>query len=78
VASGSLTIWAGPDQVVLHSGDYHRIPTNVPHTIQSGPEDTHALHISTRPGSPSWSPARAPPPTSSPPTPGPTWSCSWP
>jgi mannose-6-phosphate isomerase-like protein (cupin superfamily) len=50
VASGSLTIWAGPDKVVLRSGDYHLIPRHVPHTIQSGPEDTHALHISTPAG----------------------------
>src|SRR5215216_5111248 len=50
VASGSLTIWAGPDKVVLRSGDYHLIPTHVPHTIRSGPEHTHALHISTPAG----------------------------
>jgi mannose-6-phosphate isomerase-like protein (cupin superfamily) len=50
VASGSLTVWTGPDKVVLRSGDYHRIPMHVPHTIQSGPEDTHALHISTPAG----------------------------
>ena len=50
VASGSLTVWACPDKVVLRSGDYHRIPTHVPHTIRSGPEDTHALHISTPAG----------------------------
>jgi mannose-6-phosphate isomerase-like protein (cupin superfamily) len=50
VASGSLTVWAGPDKVTLRSGDYYFIPTNVPHTIQSGPEDTHALHISTPAG----------------------------
>jgi mannose-6-phosphate isomerase-like protein (cupin superfamily) len=50
VASGSLIIWAGPDKVVLRSGDYHLIPTHVPHTIRSGPEDTHALHISTPAG----------------------------
>jgi mannose-6-phosphate isomerase-like protein (cupin superfamily) len=50
VASGSLTVWAGPDKVVLRSGDYLLIPTRVPHTIQSGPEDTHALHISTPAG----------------------------
>ena len=50
VASGSLTIWAGPDKVVLRSGDYHLIPTHVPHAIQSGPEDAHALHISTPAG----------------------------
>ena len=40
-------MWAGPDKVVLRSGDYLLIPTRVPHTIQSGPEDTHALHIGT-------------------------------
>src|SRR5215218_4313416 len=50
VVSGSLTVWAGPDKVTLGSGDYYRIPTDVPHTIRSGPEDTHALHISTPAG----------------------------
>jgi mannose-6-phosphate isomerase-like protein (cupin superfamily) len=33
VASGSLTVWAGPDKTVLRSGDYYLIPTHVPHTI---------------------------------------------
>jgi mannose-6-phosphate isomerase-like protein (cupin superfamily) len=78
VVSGSLTVWAGPDKVTLGSGDYYRIPTDVPHTIRSGPEDTHALHISTRPGSPSSSPGRAGPPTSTPRTPSSTPNCSWP
>jgi quercetin dioxygenase-like cupin family protein len=50
VVSGSLTVWAGSDRTVLRSGDYHLIPTDVPHTIQAGPEDTHALHISTPAG----------------------------
>ena len=50
VASGSLTVWAGPDKTVLRSGDFCLIPTQVPHTIQAGPEDTHALHISTPAG----------------------------
>lgn len=50
VASGSLTVWAGPDKVTLRSGDYYLIPMHVPHTILAGPEDTHALHISTPAG----------------------------
>jgi mannose-6-phosphate isomerase-like protein (cupin superfamily) len=50
VVSGSLTVWAGSDTAILRSGDYHLIPTDVPHTIQAGPEDTHALHISTPAG----------------------------
>jgi uncharacterized cupin superfamily protein len=50
VVPGSLTVWAGPDKTVLRSGDYHMIPMHVPHTIRSGTEDTHALHISTPAG----------------------------
>jgi quercetin dioxygenase-like cupin family protein len=50
VASGSLTVWAGPDKTVLRSGDYYLIPTHVPHAIQAGDEEAHALHISTPAG----------------------------
>jgi quercetin dioxygenase-like cupin family protein len=50
VASGSLTVWAGPDKTVLRPGDYYHIPLHVPHAVQAGPEDTHALHISTPAG----------------------------
>jgi quercetin dioxygenase-like cupin family protein len=50
VVSGSLTVWTGSDKTILRSGDYHLIPTDVPHTIQAGPEDAHALHISTPAG----------------------------
>jgi quercetin dioxygenase-like cupin family protein len=50
VVSGSLTVWAGQDKVVLRSGDFTHIPTDVPHTVQAGSEDTHALHISTPAG----------------------------
>ena len=50
VVSGSLTVWAGQDKVVLRSGDFAHIPTDVPHTVQAGSEDTHALHISTPAG----------------------------
>ena len=50
VVSGSLTVWVGQDKVVLRAGDYFRIPTNVPHTVQAGSGDTHALHISTPAG----------------------------
>lgn len=50
VASGSMTVWAGPDKVTLRSGDYYHIPTNVPHTIRSGPEGSRALLISSPAG----------------------------
>jgi mannose-6-phosphate isomerase-like protein (cupin superfamily) len=50
VISGSLTIWAGTDQVSLRSGDYYAIPANTPHMIQSGPEGAHALNISSPAG----------------------------
>jgi quercetin dioxygenase-like cupin family protein len=50
VVSGSLTVWVGQDKVVLGAGDYLHIPTNVPHTVQAGSEDTHALNISSPAG----------------------------
>jgi Cupin domain len=50
VVSGSLTVWAGPDKVTLRSGDYYLIPMQVPHMVQAGPGDAHALHISTPAG----------------------------
>jgi mannose-6-phosphate isomerase-like protein (cupin superfamily) len=50
VVSGSLIVWAGPDKLTLRSGDYYHIPTNVPHTIRAGSEDTHALNISSPAG----------------------------
>jgi mannose-6-phosphate isomerase-like protein (cupin superfamily) len=78
VASGSLTVWAGPDKVALRSGDDHLIPTHVPTRSRPGPRTPTPSTSAPRPGSPSWSPGPAPRPTSSPPTPSPTWSCSWP
>lgn len=50
VISGSLTIWAGPDQVTLGSGDFYAIPMNTPHAIQAGPDGSHALQISSPAG----------------------------
>lgn len=50
VISGSLTVWAGPDQATLRSGDYYAIPMNTPHMIQSGPEGARALNISSPAG----------------------------
>jgi quercetin dioxygenase-like cupin family protein len=50
VVSGSLTVWAGPEKLTLRAGDYHHIPTNVPHTVEAGPEDTRALNISSPAG----------------------------
>jgi uncharacterized cupin superfamily protein len=50
VISGSLTVRVGKDKLTLRAGDYHHIPLNVPHTIQAGSEDTHALNISSPAG----------------------------
>ena len=50
VASGSLTVWAGPDKVTLRSGDYYAVPMNVPHAVRSGPDGAHALLISSPAG----------------------------
>ena len=50
VISGSMTVWAGQDQVTMGPGDYHVVPTNVPHMVRFGPEGTRALVFSTPPG----------------------------
>ncbi len=50
VVSGELVVWAGPARITLRSGDYHVVPTNVPHAVRSGPAGAHALHISTPAG----------------------------
>ena len=50
VISGSLTVWAGPDTLTLCPGDYYRIPTDVPHMVQAGGEDTHALNVTSPAG----------------------------
>lgn len=50
VVSGSLTVWAGPDQVTLRSGDFYAIPRDVPHAIEAGSEGAHALQISSPAG----------------------------
>jgi quercetin dioxygenase-like cupin family protein len=50
VVSGSLTVWRGHDKLVLGAGDYAHIPTDVPHTVQAGSEDTHALNITSPAG----------------------------
>jgi quercetin dioxygenase-like cupin family protein len=50
VVSGSLMAWIGHDKLVLRSGDYLHIPTDVPHAIQAGAEDTHALNITSPAG----------------------------
>ncbi len=50
VASGSLTVWAGPDKLTLRSGDYYGIPMNVPHAVQAGPDGARALVISSPAG----------------------------
>jgi hypothetical protein len=47
VVSGELRVWAGPDSVVLRSGDYYVVRRNVPHAVHTGPEGAHALLIST-------------------------------
>jgi quercetin dioxygenase-like cupin family protein len=50
VISGSLTVWAGPDKLTVGAGGYYHIPLNVPHTVQAGSEDTHALLVSSPAG----------------------------
>jgi mannose-6-phosphate isomerase-like protein (cupin superfamily) len=50
VISGSLTMWVGAEKLILRAGDFHAIPMNVPHAVESGPEGAHALHISSPAG----------------------------
>jgi quercetin dioxygenase-like cupin family protein len=50
VISGSLTVWVGPDKLTVGPGGYYRIPTHVPHTVQAGLEDTHAILVSSPAG----------------------------
>jgi quercetin dioxygenase-like cupin family protein len=72
VISGSLTVWVGPDKLIVGPGEYYHIPLHVPHTVQARSEDTHALLISSPAGFAerplTWQPRRA----------SPTSSCSWP
>jgi mannose-6-phosphate isomerase-like protein (cupin superfamily) len=50
VISGSLTVWVGPDKLTVGPGGLYRIPLHVPHTVQAGSEDTHAILISSPAG----------------------------
>jgi quercetin dioxygenase-like cupin family protein len=50
VVSGSVTVWVGPDKLTVGEGGYYHIPLNVPHTVQAGSEDTHAILISSPAG----------------------------
>lgn len=50
VISGALTVWVGPDKLTVGPGELYHIPLNVPHTVQAGSEDTHALLISSPAG----------------------------
>jgi quercetin dioxygenase-like cupin family protein len=50
VISGSVTVWVGPDKLTVGEGGYYHIPLNVPHTVQGGSEDTHAIVISSPAG----------------------------
>jgi quercetin dioxygenase-like cupin family protein len=50
VVSGSFTVWAGPEKVILNPGDYYVIPMNVPHALAAGPDGGRALTISSPAG----------------------------
>ena len=50
VISGSLTVWIGPDMLTVGAGGFYHIPLNVPHMVQGGGEDTHAILISSPAG----------------------------
>jgi quercetin dioxygenase-like cupin family protein len=50
VISGSLTVWIGPEKLTVGAGGYYHIPLNVPHMVQGGSEDTHAILVSSPAG----------------------------
>jgi quercetin dioxygenase-like cupin family protein len=50
VISGLLTVWVGADKLTVRAGDDYHIPLNVPHAVQAGSEDTHAILISSPAG----------------------------
>jgi quercetin dioxygenase-like cupin family protein len=50
VISGSLTVWVGQYTLIVGPGGFYHIPTNVPHTVQAGSEDTHAMLVSSPAG----------------------------
>ena len=76
--SGSMTVFAGPDQVTMGPGDYYVVPTNVPHMVRFGPEGTRALVFSSPAGFADLV-ARAGTPATWPHTrPSSTRTCSWP
>jgi quercetin dioxygenase-like cupin family protein len=50
VLAGSFTLWAGEEQRTLEAGGFNRLPPHVPHAIQSGPDGSRALVISSPAG----------------------------
>jgi quercetin dioxygenase-like cupin family protein len=50
VISGSLTVWVGPDKLTVGAGGFYHIPLSIPHTVQAGAADTHAILISSPAG----------------------------
>ena len=50
VISGALTVWVGQDKLTVGAGGYYHIPLNIPHMVQGGATDTHAILISSPAG----------------------------
>lgn len=50
VVSGSITVWAGDDNLVLRSGDFHLVPMNTPHALRAGDDGCRALNVSSPAG----------------------------
>jgi mannose-6-phosphate isomerase-like protein (cupin superfamily) len=48
--SGSMTVFAGADEVTMGPGDYYVVPTHVPHMVRFGPEGARALVFSSPAG----------------------------
>lgn len=50
ILEGEATVWLGDEEIALGVGDFVRIPMNVPHAVQSGPEGSRALNITSPAG----------------------------
>jgi mannose-6-phosphate isomerase-like protein (cupin superfamily) len=46
VVAGSMTVWAGAEEVALSAGDYYAVPAGTPHVVRAGPDGSVALNIS--------------------------------
>ncbi|HIY66707.1 MAG TPA: cupin domain-containing protein, partial [Candidatus Agrococcus pullicola] len=50
ILEGEATVWLGDETLTLGVGDFVKIPMHVPHAVQSGPEGSRALNITSPAG----------------------------